>query len=308
MIRDLKKNGSLYLIALPGIVWFAVFCYWPMSGIILAFKQYFPIEGIYRSPWIGLRNFEFLFRSGDMFRITYNTLFLNTLFISFGLICAVGIALLLNEIRSKYFKRISQALLLLPFFISWVIVGTISTYIFGTDIGFINAILRTIGMEPVMWYNSPQHWPAILTITSVWKGIGYGSIIYLAAIVGVDQTIYESAQIDGCNKWQLVWRITIPCIIPTISIMLLLQIGRIFYGDFGMIFNMVGRNVMLFSNTDVIDTYVFRAIRGVEGVAGGSGSFAMASAAGLLQSVLGFITVLTANLIVRKVNKDNALF
>jgi len=278
-----------------------------MTGIIIAFKDYNPIDGIYGSPWNGFKNFEFLVRSGHLRRIVTNTLFLNTLFITFGMICQVGIALLLNEIRSKYFKRVSQGMMLLPYFISWVIVGTISGYIFGTDAGFINTLLKSLGMEPVHWYQSPDSWPAILTISHVWKGIGYGSIIYLASIVGVDQEIYESAQLDGCNKWQLAWRITIPCIMPTISIMLLLSIGRIFYGDFGMVFNMVGRNVMLHPTTDIIDTYVFRAIRG-GGVGAGGGNFTLAAAAGILQSTMGFITVLLANKLVSLRNKDNALF
>jgi len=306
MLHDLRKHGALYLIALPGIAWFLTFCYAPMAGIIIAFKNYNPIDGIFGSPWNGLKNFEFLFKSGDIYRITFNTLYLNALFIVFGLICAVGVALLINELRGKYFKRVAQGMMLLPFFISWVIMGTISTYLFGTDVGFINNIVASLGGEPIRWYNSPQYWPAILTISSVWKGLGYGSIIYLGAIVGVDQEIYEAAEIDGCGKWQLARRVTLPCILPTISIMLLLQVGRIFYGDFGMVFNMVKQNVLLYSNTDIIDTYVFRAIRGGSG--SGGGSYAMASAAGLLQSVLGFITVLAANTIVGRFEKDNTLF
>lgn len=305
ILYDLKKHGTLYLIALPAIIWFAVFCYAPMTGMIIAFKDYNPIDGIFGSPWNGIKNFKFLFRSGDIWRLTYNTLFLNILFIVFGLISQVGVALLINEVRNKYFKKVSQAMMLLPYFISWVIVGTISTYLFGTEIGFINSVLKTLGMEGVSWYSSPKYWPLILTIFSVWKGLGYGSIIYLGAITGVDSEIYEAARVDGCNKWQLVRRITIPCIMPTISVMLLLHVGRIFYGDFGMIFNVVKNNVMLYETTDIIDTYVFRAIRGTSG---SGGNFAMASAAGIMQSVLGFITVLIANKVVSKFDEDNALF
>jgi len=308
LFRDLRRNRALYLLAVPGIIWFLIFCYAPMAGLVIAFKNYNPIDGIFGSPWNGLQNFEFLFKSGAIYRITFNTVFLNVLFIGFGLICQLGVALLLNEVRHKYFKKVTQAMFLLPFFISWVIVGTISTYLFGTDIGFINNVIKSFGGDPVQWYTSPQYWPAILTIASVWKGLGYGSIIYLAAIVGVDSEIYESAQLDGCNKWQLIRHITIPCILPTISIMLLLAVGRIFYGDFGMIYNMVKSNVMLYPNTDIIDTYVFRAIHGTDGVAGGGGGFSLASAAGLLQSVLGFLAVLGANKLVSLFNKDNTLF
>ena len=275
-----------------------------MGGIIIAFKDYNVVDGIFGSPWAGLRNFEFLIRSGILRRITFNTLYLNTLFIISGLITQVGIALLINEVRNKYFKRVSQALLLLPFFISWVIVGTISLYLFGTNVGFLNTIRGWVGLDPINWYQSPQYWRTILTFSHIWKNIGWGSIIYLAAIVGVDQEIYESAQLDGCNKPQQIRYITLPCIAPTISIMMLLAIGRIFYGDFGMIYNMVRQNVLLFSTTDIIDTYVFRALRG----GGGGGQFAMAGAAGFVQSTMGFITVLIANKIVSMFNKDNALF
>ncbi|MCL2360707.1 MAG: ABC transporter permease subunit [Defluviitaleaceae bacterium] len=304
MLRDLSRNRALYLLALPAIAWFIIFHYIPMTGIIIAFKDYNVIDGIFGSPWAGLRNFEFLIRSGILRRVTLNTLFLNALFLVFGLIAQVGIALLINEVRNKYFKRVSQGVLLLPFFISWVIVGTISLYLFGTNVGFLNTVRGVFGLDPINWYQSPQYWPAILTISHIWKSIGWGSIIYLAAIVSVDQEIYESAQLDGCNKIKQIRYITLPCITPTISIMMLLAIGQIFYGNFGMIYNMVRQNILLFPTTDIIDTYVFRALRG----GGGGGQFAMAGAAGFVQSTMGFITVLIANKIVSKFNKDNALF
>jgi len=278
-----------------------------MTGIIIAFKDYNVIDGIFGSPWAGLRNFEFLVRSGILRRVTFNTLYLNTLFILFGLIAQVGIALLINEVRSKYFKRVSQAVLLLPFFISWVIVGTISLYLFGTNVGFLNVVRGYFGLDPINWYQSPQYWRAILTISHIWKSLGWGSIIYLAAIVSVDQEIYESAQLDGCNKLKQIRYITLPCITPTITIMLLLAIGQIFYGNFGMVYNMVGQNILLFRTTDIIDTYVFRALRG-GGAGFGGGQFALAGAAGFVQSTMGFITVLVANKLVSMFNKDNALF
>ena len=304
IIHDLIRNRALYLLALPAIAWFIIFHYIPMGGIIIAFKDYNVIDGIFGSPWAGLRNFEFLIRSGILRRITVNTLYLNALFLIFGLITQVGIALLINEVRNKYFKRVSQALLLLPFFISWVVVGTISLYLFGTNVGFLNTMRGWVGLDPINWYQSPQYWRAILTFSHIWRNIGWGSIIYLAAIVSVDQGIYESAQLDGCNKLQQIRYITLPCITPTISIITLLSIGRIFYGDFGMIYNMVRQNVLLFPTTDIIDTYVFRALRG----GGGGGQFAMAGAAGFVQSTMGFITVLIANKVVSMFNRDNALF
>jgi len=306
LVYDLLKNKSLYLIGLPGIIYFLIFAYLPMVGIIIAFKDYNVMDGIFGSKFIGLKNFEFIVQSNDLFRITFNTLFLNTLFIVFGTLSQVGISLLLNEVKSTLFKRINQSLLLLPYFISWVIVGVIGYYLFGTETGFLNTLRNAIGLDSVEWYSSPQYWPLILTFTYIWKWVGYGSIIYLSAIVGIDQQIYESAQIDGCNKWQVIKYITIPSILPTIIIMVLLAVGRIFYGDFGMVLNMVKSNVLVFSTTDIIDTYVYRSFQGTGGQAGGN--IGMGSAAGVLQSVMGFITIFVANKIVKKIEKDYALF
>jgi len=290
---------------LPGVLYFMIFSYLPMVGIVIAFKDYNVIDGIFGSKFIGFNNFEFLIKSRDIYRITFNTLFLNALFILFGTLFQVGIALLLNEVYAKWFKKIAQSALLLPFFISWVVVGVFVYYIFATDTGLMNGILTGIGLHPIDWYTHSQYWPTILTITYIWKWAGYGSIIYLAAIVGIDQQMYESALIDGCSKWQLIRYITLPSIMPTIMILTLLAIGRIFYGDFGMIFNIVKNNVILFGTTDVIDTYVYRSF---QGSGGGIGSIGMGSAAGALQSFLGFITILIANAAVRKYNQDYALY
>ena len=275
-----------------------------MAGIIISFKDYNPIDGIFGSKFIGFKNFEFLVKSHDLAQITFNTLYLNVLFIVFGMLSQVALAIMLNEIRAKIFKRFSQGFMLLPYFISWVIVGVITFYMFGTDSGILNELLKSVGMAPVDWYNSSQYWPAILTFIYIWKWGGYGSIIYLSAIVGIDQEIYEAGQIDGCSKWQGIRHITLPLLLPTMVIMLLLALGRIFYGDFGMILNVVKNNIMLYSNTNIIDTYVYRALMG----AGGSANIGMASAAGFLQSVMGFITIIVANKIVNKIEKDYALF
>lgn len=300
---ELIKNKSLYFLSLPGILYFFIFAYLPMVGIIICFKDYNVIDGIFGSKFIWFKNFHFLLKSDDLLKITFNTLYLNILFISFGIISQVGVSLLLNELKSKYFMKISQSLLLLPYFISWVIVGVITYYIFGTESGFLNVILGTLGLEPVNWYSSPQYWPGILTIIYVWKWLGYGSIVYLAAITAIDQEIYEAAEIDGCSRLQVIKHITLPLLIPTMIIMLLLALGRIFYGDFGMILNVVKNNIMLFDTTSIIDTYVYRALMGT-----GIGNFGMASAAGFLQSVMGFITIIVANKIVSKIDKDYVLF
>lgn len=309
LVNELVKNKALYILALPAILYFLVFAYLPMVGIIIAFKDYNVMDGIFGSKFMTplFKNFEFLVTSNDLPRITFNTLYLNVLFIVFGMASQVGISILLNEIRSKIFKKVSQGLLLLPYFISWVIIGVIAFYIFGTESGFLNVIMKSLGLVPIEWYNSPQYWPAILTLIYMWKWIGYGSIIYLSAIVGIDQEIYESAQIDGCNRWQVIRHITLPLLIPTMIILFLLALGRIFYGDFGMVLNVVRSNIMLFDTTNIIDTYVYRALMGA-GSAGSYGNFGMASAAGFLQSLMGFFTIIIANKVVNKIEKDYALF
>lgn len=306
LVHDLIKNKSLYVLAVPGILFFLVFAYFPMVGIIIAFKDYNVIDGIFRSPFIGLQNFAFLIKSQDIYRVTFNTLFLNTLFIVFGTLAQILIALLLNEIGSTVFKKVSQTVILLPYLISWVIVGVISYYLFEPT-GFLNIIIKTIGLKPVDWYSSPQYWPAILTFSYIWKWVGYGSVIFLAAIVGIDQQIYEAARTDGCNRWGLIRYMTLPSLRPTVIILVLLAVGRIFYGDFGMVLNIVKNNVMVFNSTDIIDYYIYRALNGSGGSGGGS-NIGMGSAAGLLQSALGFITILIANKLVNKIDKDSALF
>lgn len=304
LAHDLMKNKSLYLIALPGILFFLVFCYLPMIGIIIAFKDYNAADGIFASKFVWFNNFRFLFVSGDALRITFNTLYLNVLFIGFGTAAQVGVALLFNEVKNKAFKRISQSMILLPYFISWVVVGVFAYYLFANN-GVLNSVIGAVGIKPVQWYSEPQYWPAFLTLASIWKSIGFGSIIYLAAITGMDQEICEAAVIDGCNRGQLIWHITLPTLLPTIIILTLLSIGRIFYGDFGMIYNIVKNNVSIFKYTDVIDTYVYRSLMGVGSA---SGSFKLGSAAGVLQSFLGFVSILGANWVVKRINSDYALF
>jgi putative aldouronate transport system permease protein len=288
--------------ALPAIVFFVVFCYVPMPGIIIAFKDYNAIDGVFGSRWSGFANFAFLVKTGDVYRITFNTLRLNALFIVFGTVCQVSFAVLLNEVRNGLFKKVVQSFVFFPYFISWVVVGSLAYNLFATDIGFLNAALRAIGLPPVDWYSRPELWPAILTSAYAWKWVGFGSIIYLAAIHGIDPTFYEAARIDGGNRWVQVRFITLPLLAPTVLTMSLLAVGRIFYGDFGLILNLVKANALLYKTTDVIDTYVFRAFRG------SGGNFASGSAAGVYQSLMGFVVILAANSIVRRVDRERALF
>jgi putative aldouronate transport system permease protein len=300
--RELARNRTLYLMTLPALLFFVIFCYLPMPGIIIAFKAWNVVDGIYGSKWNGFRNFAFLVVSGDIYRITWNTIRLNLLFIAFGTASQVGFAIVLNEVRTGLFKRLVQSFVFFPYFVSWVVVGSLTYNLFATDVGSLNALRTTFGLAPLDWYNSPSYWPAILTTAYVWKWIGFGSIIYLAAIHGIDGTLYEAARIDGANRWVQARSITLPLLMPTITTLTLLAIGRIFYGDFGLVLNLVKNNALLYQSTDVIDTYVYRAL-----ITAG-GSFAAASAAGVFQSVMGFLVILGANTIVRRIDRERALF
>jgi len=291
-------NRALYYMALPGLLYFFVFCYLPMLGVIIAFKNYNFTDGIFGSPWAGFANFEFFFTSPDLFRVTYNTLFLNGLFITVGTTVAVAIAVLLNEIRSKYGARTFQTVIFFPYFISWIVVSLFLGTFLAYEKGIINKLLTGFGLERVDFMNSPELWPAILVIVYLWKTTGYGVIIYLAAIAGVNPEYYEAARIDGASRLQQILRILLPQLRPTILVLLILAVGRIFYGDFGMIYALVGDNGQLYSTTDVIDTYVFRSMRTL-------GDMGMTSAVGLYQSFMGLIMVLITNWISKKLSDDN---
>jgi putative aldouronate transport system permease protein len=300
-LGELAVNRQAYLLAAAGLLSFLIFNYLPMVGVIVAFKDYRIGLGIFRSPWNGLENFRFFFTSGHVWRVTRNTLMLNGLFLGFSVVFQVGIALLLNEIRSGFYRRVTQSLMFLPYFMSWIVVAVIAQGFFGTTAGVMNGALTALGLPPVRWYNTPGLWPALLTLFYVWKWTGYGVVIYLAVISGIDLEYYEAATIDGASRFQQVVSITLPLLVPTIIILVLLAVGRIFYGDFGMIYALVGDNGVLFPYTDVIDTYVYRALRQRL-------DFGMAGAAGLYQSVMGFVLVLLSNWVARRARPDAALF
>jgi putative aldouronate transport system permease protein len=294
----------LYLIALPGILFFLVFSYGPMFGIVVAFKNFDIMQGIVGSPWNGLNNFKFFFTSNDAPHVIFNTLFLNILFIAATTFCSVWLAILLNEIRLRTFKRVVQSVLLLPYFMSWVVISMMVQQILNGMAGnpaLLNQWLGAIGLHGLNWFYEPNVWPAILTVIKVWQAAGYISIIYLAAITSIPEDVYEAARIDGASSAQVAWQITLPLLIPTVLIMLLLSIGGIFHGDFGMIYSIIGDNGTLFPTTDVIDTYVFRALRL-------NGDLGMSAAVGLFQSALGFVMVVFVNWIARRYNDNVALF
>ncbi|OME94631.1 sugar ABC transporter permease [Paenibacillus lautus] len=301
MFRDLVKNRGLYTMAIPGIIFLVVFSYVPLSGHLLAFKDFQISKGIWGSDWVGLDNFRFFFSNRDWIQVTVNTVYLNALFIIFEMVFALLIALFLNEIRLKWFKRTIQSVIFLPYFISWVVVGYMAFILFNNTDGLINRVLGMTGLQAVDWYQTPWVWPIILTLTRIWKSAGYYSIILLAAITGFSTDYYESARLDGATRLQQMKYITLPLLKPQIIILVLLGVGRIFYGDFGMIYGIIGDTGILFPTTDVIDTYSYRALRQL-------GNFSMSSAIIFYQSIMGLIAVVSFNALVRKIDKDSRLF
>lgn len=298
---DLKNNKGLLGLTLPAVAWFLVFAYAPMLGLVIAFQKYSPAKGIFGSEFVFLDNFRFFFGSQDFVRVTVNTLLLNTLFILATNFVAILMAIALSEIKNKYFKKVSQSVIILPHFISWTVVALLIEAFLKTEGGFVNNILATFGAEPIKFMQTPELWPAILTILRVWQGAGYSSIVYLAAITGFDQSMYEAARVDGATRLQCITRITLPLLRPTIVLLLLMAVGKIFNGDFGMVYAIVGNNTLLYPTTDIIDTYVYRQLME-------QSNMGMSSAVGLWQSIMGFIMVVIMNKVTKKIDSDSALF
>ena len=301
VFRIMMEKKILLLMLVPAVVYTIIFAYLPMGGIVLAFKNFRYADGIFGSPWVGLSNFKFLILSGKLWPITRNTLLYNFAFIIIGMIFQIGFAIILSEISGKHFKKFAQSSMFLPHFISWVVVAAIVYNVFNYEKGVFNNILADMGYERLNIYNSAKPWPYILTFLKTWKGLGYGTVVYLAVITGIDQEMYEAADIDGANVWHKISKITLPSLIPTIMIMLLLAFGQIFRGDFGLFYQIVKTNQKLLPATDIIDTYVFRALMS-------SSDIGMAAAAGLYQSVVCFITIVAFNYIVKKVQPEYVLF
>ncbi|MDQ2998844.1 MAG: ABC transporter permease subunit [Chloroflexota bacterium] len=299
--RALRKNGTWLLMTVPALLFLLVFSYLPMVGIIIAFKNYRFNLGIFGSPWIGLKNFEFLFSTRDAWRITSNTLSLNATFITTTLVGGLAVAFLMNAIRQRKLLRIYQSALLFPYVLSWVVVGYFAFAILNANNGWLNSLLAGFGVAPIRWFGEPKYWPTILTVTKLWKDIGFASIIYLAGMVAINPEYYEAGRIDGANSWQLARSITLPLLWPLIIINLLLAVGSIFYADFGLFYFVTRDSDQLYATTDVIDTYVFRALRQ-------SSNLGMAAAVGVYQSLVGFVLVLVANWLVRRIDRDYSLF
>lgn len=298
----MRRMWPLYVMVLPGLVYLIINNYIPMGGMIIAFKYVNWRQGILASPWAGFSNFEYLFKTNDAFIITRNTIGYNLAFIVIGTVLAIVIAILLNEIRAKRAKQLYQTVILLPYLISMVVVSYLVYALLSVESGFVNkTILSSLGVERIQWYTEPKYWPAILIIVHTWKTFGYNCILYYATLVGIDHSYYEAAVIDGASRWQQVVHITLPCLQTTIITLTLLAIGKIFYSDFGLFYQVPMNSGPLFDVTNTIDTYVYRGLIQLN-------DLGMASAAGVYQSIIGFTLVLLVNYLVGRFDKDSALF
>ena len=301
-LKTLKRFWPLYLMFVPGAIYLFINCYIPMFGIQIAFRSYNARDGIYGSPWCGFDNFTFLFRTDDAFVMTRNTLLYNLVFIALGTVLAIAVAIILNEIRSKGAKQLYQTVILIPYLISMVIVSYLVFAFLSNSNGYVNnSVLKAFGMDAIDWYNTPKYWPFILVIVQIWKTLGYNMILYYATICGIDHSLYEAAVVDGANRWQQIWNITLPSLKSTIIILTLMALGGIFRSDFGLFYQVPQNSGPLLSVTQTIDTYVYRGLMQTNNIG-------MSSAAGVYQSVVGFILVITANFVVRKLDNESSLF
>ena len=297
----IKRFIPIYIMMLPGLAYLFINNYMPLPGLVIAFKQYNARNGIFGSKWIGFKNFEYLFKTSDAWIITRNTIFYNLAFIMINTILAIIVAVILSELNGKR-KKAYQSAILLPNLLSTVIIGYLVFSFFSVENGFVNStLLPLFGKKSIAWYSEPKYWPFIIIFVNAWRSIGYNCIIYLSTILGFDRAYYESALVDGATRWKQFRYITLPLLKPTVIMLTLMAIGRIFYSDFGLFYQVPLNQGALYSVTNTIDTYVYRGLLQL-------GNISMSAAAGVYQSVVGFILVLGANLLVRKIDKDSALF
>ena len=296
-----KMTLALFSMMLPGFIYLLINNYIPMAGLTIAFKRFDYSKGIWGSEWCGFDNFTYLFKTQDAVNIIRNTIGYNLVFIILGNVLAVAVAIMLNNLRGQMNKKIYQTVILIPYLISMVVVSYIVFGFLSQENGFLNKLIVSMGGDPISWYTISKYWPFILVIVNLWKGFGYSSILYYATVIGIDSSLYEAATVDGANKWKQIWHVTLPGLKGTIITMVLLNLGRMFYTDFGLFYQVPMRSGLISSVTDTIDVFVYKGLTQLNDVG-------RASAAGFLQSVLGFVLVLTANYIVRKIDVDNALF
>ncbi len=299
--EKVKRNRTLILMCVPAIAFFIAFHYLPLPGLYVAFVKYNYAKGIFGSKFVGLDNFKFLFTSGRLWALTRNTVAYNFAFLMLDNIVAVFMAILINEIRRHWFKKITQTIMLLPYFISAVLVGLLVYNIFNYEYGFLNGLLKAMDMEPWAPYQEPKAWPFLIVLIQLWQVTGYNTIIYFATIMGIDSETVEAAQIDGVNAFQRIRYIELPSLKPTFVILILFALGGIVKGNFGLFYNIIGRNSLLYSTTDIIETYVYRATMT-------DFNFSTASAVGFYQSVIGFAIVMIVNKIIKSIEPDYSLF
>lgn len=299
--KRFKRFIPVYLVMIPGLVYLFINNYMPLPGLVVAFKQYNAGKGIYKSPWVGFKNFQYLFATNDALLITRNTILYNVAFIAINLVCSIAVAIILSELTGRI-KNVYQSVILLPHLISSVIIGYLVFAFFSVENGFVNNnILALFGKEGVSWYSEPKYWPFIIVFVNTWKSIGFNCIIYLSTLLGFDRAFYESAEIDGATKWQQIRYITLPLLKPTAIMMTLMAVGRIFYSDFGLFYQVPMNQGALYATTQTIDTYVYRGLLQL-------GNISMSAAAGVYQSIIGFVLILAANLLVKKLDRDSALW
>ena len=299
--KHFKDNAELSMLLIPGLLLLLIFCYIPMFGVIIAFKDYRNNLGIFGSPWNGFENFKFFFLSQDAWRIGRNTVGYGILFIILGLVAAVFVAILLYEVHSRAALKFYQTSMILPHFLSWVIVGYITYILLEPNMGIFNQIIRLFGGEGIQWYSEPKYWGFILPIVNLWKTVGLKCIMYYAALMGIDKQLFEAAEIDGAGRFKQIIYITLPSLIPLMTILTILDVGHIIKGDFGLFYTIPRDVGLLYPTTDIIDTYVYRGLRTGDDIG-------ITAAVGLFQSVVGFLMVVGTNLIVKKISPENSLF
>lgn len=298
--RRFKTSLPLTMLALPAVIYIFIFNYIPLYGLVLPFKDYKPSLGFFGSEWVGLKNFKFLLNNEQLMAAVRNTILYNIVFIILGTAVCLAVALILYEMTKKSVK-IYQTAIFIPHYISWVVAAYVFMVFLDMDYGILNKIITFFGGDPVLWYNDPKYWPVILTIAHIWKGFGYSAVIYYAALMGLDRSLFEAAELDGANKLQQMWHISLPGIKNMIVMLFIMHIGKIFYADFGMFYNISQNSSLLYQTTDIIDTYIYRTLINL-------GDVGLSSAVSMVQAVLGFILVIVANAIANKVDEDSALF
>ena len=302
-----KENRQLTLMTLPTVIWYALFCYLPLFGIFFAFKDFTPVPGdslfenlFVNSPWVGLRNFSYLFRNPQYVDVLVNTLIYNVIFLIAGIVIPVSLAILLAEVHQKKFTGFVQMALVLPYFISWVIVGYCIYGMLATDVGQINSLLKMLGADPVQWYQSPEYWRGILISLGIWKTSGYTMVIYLCSVNAIDRSLYEAAALDGANFFQRVRHVTLPHLRTTIATLFILGVGSILNSDFGLFYQVPMDSGSLQTVTQTLDVYVYKSLML-------QANFSFSSAAAFLQSGVGCILLVIANIITKKIDRDSAL-